>query len=390
MIKIIDSYYQCVFNLYKDIVCVSSESYEKDGIDKVCEMIKDFGIQNGFAAQIVKHKEAGNELVLTYNEKNDGPITVFLAHMDTVHKKGAFEKMFKEEGNMVYGPGVHDCKGGIAVALLTCMALKASGYKNPLRIVLACDEEISMVLSKEKGTQFIIDNVKDAARVFTCESGIKDKMIVGRKGSARYKITIHGKAAHSGANYDEGVSAIKAACLMIPEIEKVSNSENMTFNCGLIKGGKAPNIIPDLCEFIVDTRYPDMNGMEESERHIYNVVSSNLPEGITTEIEVISKRIPMEATEGNYKLFERVKRISKELGYEDFVSFVSGGASDAAFPAAMGIPTLCGTGIVGKNQHTLNEMADLSSIKTRSHLFVKTIVSLDRKGLSTEDYNEQL
>ena len=381
MIKIIDSYYQCVFNLYKDIVCVSSESYEKDGIDKVCEMIKDFGIQNGFAAQIVKHKEAGNELVLTYNEKNDGPITVFLAHMDTVHKKGAFEKMFKEEGNMVYGPGVHDCKGGIAVALLTCMALKASGYKNPLRIVLVCDEEISMVLSKEKGIQFIKDNVKDASYVFTCESGIKDKLIVGRKGAARYKVTVHGVAAHSGANYDKGVSAIKAACYMIPEIERISNSEGMTFNCGMINGGKAPNIVPDLCEFIVDTRYLDMDQMKESEKHVFSVVNSNLPEGITTETEVISKRTPMEATEANYKLFERVRGISKKLKYEDFTPFVSGGASDAAFSSEMGIPTLCGTGIVGKNQHTKEEMADLSSLKQRSHLIAETVLNLSEEGL---------
>ena len=28
---------------------------------------------------------------------------------------------------------------------------------------------------------------------------------------------------------------------------------------------------------------------------------------------------------------------------------------------------------MGNNQHTLNEMADLSSIKTRSHLFAKSV-----------------
>ena len=56
MLEIIDSYYQSVFKLYKDIVSVSSESYEKEGIDKVCELIKDFGIENGFDAQVLKHR----------------------------------------------------------------------------------------------------------------------------------------------------------------------------------------------------------------------------------------------------------------------------------------------------------------------------------------------
>lgn len=381
MIDIIEKHFEGVYELYKKIVLISSESYDKKGVDEVCSVIAEFALNNKFDVEILKNKNAGNELVLSYNADSKGPVTVFLAHMDTVHKKDSFKKMFVQDGNIVYGPGVHDCKGGIALALLTCMSLKTYGYANQLRIVLVCDEEISMALSKEKGIQFIKDNVKDASYVFTCESGIKDKLIVGRKGSARYKVTVHGVAAHSGANYDKGVSAIKAACYMIPEIERISNSEGMTFNCGMINGGKSPNIVPDLCEFIVDTRYLDMAQMEESEKYVFSVVNSNLPEGITTEIEVISKRAPMEATEANYKLFERVREISKKLGYEDFTPFVSGGASDAAFSSEMGIPTLCGTGIVGKNQHASEEMADLSSLKQRSHLIAETVLSLSEEGL---------
>ena len=301
--------------------------------------------------------------------------------MDTVHKKGIFEKMFEEKDGKIYGPGVLDCKGGIAVSLLTAMALKDYGYLKPLRIVLVCDEEISMMLSGKKGIDFITDNVKDASFVFTCESGTEDKIVVGRKGAARYRVTVRGKAAHAGAHYDEGISAIKAACLKILEIEKMSDVNSITYNCGLITGGKASNIVPDLCEFVVDVRYLNREQMEKSEKALYNILNSDSTEGISIEVENISRREAMEATVQNLKLFERVKSVSEKLGYEKFTSFVSGGASDAAFSSAMGIPTLCGMGITGESQHTVNEKANLDSLKKRSHILADTVISLYEEAL---------
>ncbi len=381
MIDIIEKHFESVYELYKKIVLISSESHDKEGVDRVCSAVYEFALSHGFKAEITENEKAGNELILTFNYESKEKPVVFLAHMDTVHKKGTFEKMFEEKDGKINGPGVLDCKGGIAVSLLTVMALKDYGYLKPLRIVLVCDEEISMVLSGEKGRNFIIDNVKDASFVFTCESGTKDKIVVGRKGVTRYKVTVCGKSAHAGSDYDKGISAIRAACLMIPELEKLSDINGITYNCGVIQGGKAPNIVPDLCEFIVDVRYLNNEQMEKSEKTLKKILNSVLSDGISIKIDMISRREAMEPTEQNLKLFKRVKSISEKLGYEKFTSIVPGGASDAAYSSLLGIPTLCGMGMTGKSQHTLNETADKLSLKERSHILADTVISLYEEGL---------
>lgn len=381
MVDIIKENYEKIYELYKSIVCISSNSYDKEGINSVCDKIASFASDYGFEIEKEVNEKAGNELILTFNRNNEGPVIVFLAHLDTVHKKDAFANMFIEKEGKVYGPGVLDCKGGIAVSLLTAISLKQSGYVCPLRIVLVCDEEISMFLSGDKGIEFIKNNVRDASCVLTCESGTKDKIVVGRKGAARYRVTFKGISSHAGSDYAKGVSAIKATCLKIPEIESLSDTEGITYNCGMISGGKAPNIVPDSCEVIVDVRYLNKKQQEESERNLYRIMTEGNEKGISVEIESLSKRDAMEPTENNMKLFERVKSIADKLGYEDFAPIVPGGASDAAFPSVMGIPTLCGMGMTGKSQHTLNEEADISSLFERSHLLAETVLSIYKESL---------
>ena len=54
---------------------------------------------------------------------------LLMAHMDTVYAKGTLAKTpFRVEGNLAYGPGIADDKGGIAVILHTLRLLKASGF----------------------------------------------------------------------------------------------------------------------------------------------------------------------------------------------------------------------------------------------------------------------
>jgi glutamate carboxypeptidase len=125
----------------------------------------------------------------------------------------------------------------------------------PVKYIFAPDEEISLSLSGRSGIDFINENVEGASAVFTLESGTKDRIVTGRKGAMRYEVTVKGKASHAGSAYGEGISAIKEACTKILEIEKNSDVNGITYNCGIINGGKIPNSVPDLCSFVLDIRY---------------------------------------------------------------------------------------------------------------------------------------
>ena len=375
----LDQHFQEVYGLYQGIVNISSQSSDKDGIDRVGAMIADFMVQKGFAVETCCNPVAGNGLLIHSNFQGSGKRIVLLAHMDTVHKKGSFpEPLFREESGTAYGPGVLDCKGGIAVGILTMLALRDCGYPAPITFILAPDEEVSFARSGQKGIDFIKDNVQNADYVMVLESGTRNKLVTGRKGAIRYEITVHGKASHAGHAYDLGISAVKEACHKILALEQNSNSEyGITYNCGTISGGEIPNSVPQLCKFVLDVRFKNPQQEREAIAAVENIVNTAFLAGTSSEMKLLSRRDAMEETDGNMALFRLLQQIAQEYGLEDLSSYVSGGASDASFSSAMGIPTVCGMGIVGSSQHTPREEADISSIKQRSILLGTTRFALN-------------
>ncbi len=370
----LEKHYSEVYKLYRKIVNISSQSYDKEGVDEVGNTIADFMVKHDFTVNRQFNEKSGNGITASMNDKNEGQKIIFLAHMDTVHKKGTFEEpLFKEQGDDLYGPGVLDCKGGIAMGILIMMALREIGYDAPVKYIFAPDEEISLSLSGQRGIDFINENVKGADAVFTLESGTKDRIVTGRKGAMRYEVTVKGKASHAGSAYGEGISAIKEACTKILEIEKNSDTDGITYNCGIINGGKIPNSVPELCTFVLDIRYRNEKEENIAIETVKKVVETSYFAGTTSEIRLLSRRPAMEETNENLWLFEKVREVSEKLGFEKFEKFLSGGASDAAFPTIMGIPTLCGMGIVGHSQHTLRETAKASSIMERG-LVIGTVM----------------
>ena len=303
-ITALDCYYQEVYEFYREIVSISSQSADKAGVDRVGEKIAEFLGQRGFCVEKCMNPEAGNGVLVSFNQDTGGKRVVLLAHMDTVHKKGTFaEPLFREEGDKVYGPGVLDCKGGIAVGLLTMLALRDSGYRAPVKFILAPDEEISLTKSGQKGIDFIKENVQDADYVMVLESGTRDKLVTGRKGVVRYEISVHGKAAHAGCAYDKGISAIKEACSKILALEQNSDSNGITYNCGMIMGGVMPNSVPEFCKFVVDVRFFNQRQQKEAIETVERIVATSFLEGTRSEMKLLSKREAMEETAGKAEEF---------------------------------------------------------------------------------------
>ncbi|HBG02350.1 MAG TPA: peptidase M20, partial [Firmicutes bacterium] len=58
--------------------------------------------------------------------------------------------------------------------------------------------------------------------------------------------TIHGKAAHAGVAPENGISAILVAAHAITQMKLGRIDSETTSNIGVIQGGAATNIIPDL------------------------------------------------------------------------------------------------------------------------------------------------
>ncbi|MBC2852107.1 M20/M25/M40 family metallo-hydrolase [Cetobacterium sp. 8H] len=363
-----------------DLCMIESPSIDTNGVNQAIDFLNKKLIEYGMTTKIHGFNQGPNSITAYFDNKSDEKEIAILGHLDTVHKKGLFgEEIVKVdyENDIIYGPGVLDCKGGVIVGTLVARALNHIEYDKVVKLAFSGDEEVGHRYTVGEGKQFFLDELKGFKSCIDCETGFVDgRVVIGRKGTTNFKISIRGKAAHSGNEPQNGISAIKEAACKIIEIEKNNDFKSIHYNVGVVEGGTSQNTIPEFCTITVNVRFRKLSDLEKIQEFLTKITKKSFIEGTTAEITQISLSDPMEETEKNIKLFELLKKNSEELGFGTPYSCYLGGGSDAAHSVTLGIPTLCGMGVKGYENHTIRERAILSSLVERAKLLVKTIVTL--------------
>ncbi|MBR5157713.1 MAG: M20/M25/M40 family metallo-hydrolase [Clostridia bacterium] len=364
-------------NVLIDACNIESKTEDKEGVDKVGAYFAAIAENMGYVIKKREFEKAGNVYSFTCNPTGKKKPISLSGHMDTVHKKGIFGyPTTKIDGDYVYGPGVNDCKGNIAVELLVMEALKSCGYdERPVKLILQSDEEVNSYLSDQKSLEFMVEEAKGSAAFLNAENiGAERKLTIGRKGITAHKITITGKKFHAGW-CTKGASAIKEAAYKIIEFEKDNDNDAITFNCGIINSGTATNIVPDLCELFVEYRFKNMEQKKIADEKFKKIVETSYVEGTHAEAERISNRLPLEPDEKNKNLVNTINDICKQVGIEPFGMAETPGGADSAYPSLAGIPTVDSIGIEGSGCHTLNECARISSMAEMAKVVAAVIIN---------------
>lgn len=375
----IESNKERYIKFWEDVCSLEGNSTDKDSVNKVVDFIESFAVSEGFSSKRYSFQDAADYLVIDANsgaEKGH----IYIAHSDTVFEKGDFGDIpVKISDGKIYGPGVIDCKGGIAVALLSMKALCENGYNKNLRLIITSDEEVDNSLAKQDGIELIKTMCTGFESAFCCEVGKKGEILVARSGIIRITIHVCGKASHSGIAYFDGVNAICEAAEKIIRIQNSSQQGGITYSCNLITGGERINIVPDECSFQVDIRVKCAEDKEKALNTITKIVDTDYIGGTHSTFNIDSERMPMEQTDGNIALFECIKDIANKFGIEEIGDFcTSGGGSDAAYSTIAGVPTVCGIGTTGDFCHTTDEYAEIDSLEKRAKLISQVILSSPR------------
>lgn len=305
----------------------------------------------------------GDHLVVRapWNGQSNTPGILLISHMDTVHPKGTLETFpFRTEGDLAFGPGIYDMKGGAYCAMRAVSDLAAGdGAPLPVTHLFVADEEIGSPTSKD----LIIDLGKAAKYVLVTEPAREGgKIVVARKGAVRYEVTTHGEASHAGARHGDGRSAIKEMSHIVLRLESLTDyARGTTCNVGLIQGGTGTNVVPAKCWIKVDIRIADMAALDEVEAFVATIT----PEDPDVRIEITGglDRPPYERDAGIDALFEHAKAVAADIGWE-LEGLKTGGGSDGNFTAPH-TPTLDGLGVDGKGGHTDYEQLKISSLQPR-------------------------
>src|SRR4030088_2044694 len=304
--------------------------------------------------RIAGHSGCGDHLVTRSSWGQDAPGILVLSHLDTVHPMGFIERLpFKIEGDIAFGPGIYDMKGGAYLAYHAFRQLCATIERSPLGVtqLYVSDEEIgsptSRALIEAEGRKAKYVLVTEPAR----DGG---KIVTGRKGVARFEIFVKGVPAHAGSRPQDGRSAIRELGNIIQTLEALTDiKRGVTVNVGVVRGGTRPNVIAEEAYAEVDLRVPTIAVADDLVAKILSLKSRT--EGVSVKVVGELNRPPYE--KGN---------AAAEIGF-DLVDTSTGGGSDGNFTAPH-TATLDGLGVDGQGAHTHYEQMYISSIEPRARL----------------------
>lgn len=361
------------------LVGIDSGSHDPDGVERVAAWAVATLADDGFDVEVIPTPERDSRrygpVVVGRRHGRGTARVVLFAHMDTVFPLGtAAERPFRMAGGIAYGPGVCDDIAGIAAGVASARVLDAVGYDGYGELVLALtpDEEVGSPASRE----ILADIVRGADAALCLECARENGDLVGaRKGVADVLVSIHGRAAHSGVEPERGINAAVEAARLLLDVQSLSGAQpGLTVNVGRVASGTRPNIVPESAELHVEVRAAGLaelvgtlDAIDERARHPF-------VDGARISVTRLDVCPPLErsATDG---LAALARQVGDGLGLAFDVA-ATGGASDANFVAALGVPTLDGLGPVGGGDHGVDEWLDLASVPDRVALLAGLVVAV--------------
>ncbi len=274
------------------------------------------------------------------------PDIVLSTHIDTVPPWAPA----REDDDFVYGRGSCDAKGIIAAQVVAAERLVEQGVRDFALLFLVGEETTSDGAREAnlhpRGSRYIING-----------EPTENKLVIATKGNLRLDIRAQGKMAHS-AYPQLGESAIEKLLDVLGDLRELPLPTDpdlgpSTMNIGVISGGRAANVVPDMAKAQLLIR-----SVQESEplrRQIAGLV------GGRCEFEFVRDTPPL-----------RMERLE---GYDaDVVAFTT----DLPALTRWGRPVLLGPGSIAV-AHTEGERVRKADLLQAIDLYCRLVRDLKRR-----------
>ena len=358
--------------LLASLVNIDSGSYNKAGVDRAGAEICRFLDAHGVGYESIPNATYGDCIRATVGA-GDGRSILLMGHRDTVFPEGeAQRRPFSVEGARGHGPGVCDMKAGLTMNAFVAAALaKFGGAPAPLVALFTADEEIGSPSSRA----LIEQEARKAALVLNAEPGRPENAVVtGRKGGVFMRFAVTGKAAHAGANFEQGASAIGEIAHKIVALHALTDlQKGITVNVGIVAGGQTVNTIAPSARGEVEFRYVKPEDRAATLAQIEAIMAHSTVPGTSGSFEIYAEFLPLVQTPEAKRLFDLYASCGRALG-QTVTEVFTGGCSDAGFSAAVGAPTLCATGPIGGRAHSPGEFLELSTLVPRAQVLALTVL----------------
>jgi tripeptide aminopeptidase len=320
--------------------------------------------------------DSGN-LIAKFKGNKQAPPLLLNAHMDTVEPgRGVTAVLengtFTSDGTTILGA---DDKSAIAILLETLNILKEKHLRyGPLELVFTVCEEIGL-----QGAKHLDLSAVTATYGFALDATDTEGIVTRAPSANHLEFKIHGKDAHAGAAPEKGINAISLASKAIAKLELGRIDQETTCNIGIIEGGIATNIVPNLVKVKGEVRSHD----EKKLNKITNEIVSSFNEVIENykkmnfndelpRVEInIKKDFSRTHIPDDHPVIKLATRAAENLGRK-MVTKTTGGGADANIFFEKGIFTgVLGTGM--RDMHTVRESVKLDDMVRTAELLLEII-----------------
>lgn len=222
----------------------------------------------GVASEIFHNDEGTKASLFATIGPDDRGGVVLSGHTDVVPVDGQDWTVdpfrLTEQDGRLYGRGTADMKGYIASVLGAVPYFLACDLHLPIHLAFSYDEEVGCL-----GVRPMLAQIgKRTYKPKLCLIGepTELKPVLGHKGKLAMRCHVKGAACHS-AYAPRGVNAIQYAARLISRLEAIGDElarpehhdhrfdpPFSTVQTGVIRGGRALNIVPAECEFDFEVR----------------------------------------------------------------------------------------------------------------------------------------
>ena len=376
----------------KGLVSIESGSGDREGLDKIADLIADRLRALGGAVTTVEPnpadiyrmvdtpKQIGKMVEARFTGTGTKKI-LLIAHMDTVYLRGMLaQQPFRIDGNRAYGLGIADDKHGIAVILHTlAMAMDFRDY-GLITVLINADEEVSSPGSRATLTR--LGGEHDA--VFSCESSpvASDRLSLTTSGIGAVVLNVQGRASHAGSAPERGLNALYELAHQVLQMRDLSEpAAGLKMNWTVASAGTNRNVIPAIASATADVRVLRVADYDGIERKVRERIKNKLIAETTVEMTFERRRPPLELTPASQALVKHAQRVYAELGRALVISDVAeGGGTDAAFAALeTKAPVIERFGLRGFGAHSNDaEYVDIDSIEPRLYLLTRMIMDVSQ------------
>jgi tripeptide aminopeptidase len=363
---------------FKFLVQIDSISKEESVIaNEIKKILESMGAET--FVDNAGDKIGGNSgnLIAKFKGNTKAPPLLFNAHMDTVEPGRGITAVlengtFTSDGTTILGA---DDKSAIAILLETLNILKEQDLRyGPLELVFTVCEEIGL-----QGAKHLDLSAVTATYGYALDATDTDGIVTRAPSANHLEFTIHGKDAHAGAAPEKGINAISLASKAIAKLELGRIDQETTCNIGIIEGGIATNIVPNLVKVKGEVRSHDeekLNKITDEIVFSFNEAIENYkktnPDDELPRVEInIKKDFLRTHIPNDHPVIKLATQAAGNLGRK-MKTKTTGGGADANIFFEKGIFTgVLGTGM--RDMHSVRESVKLDDMVRTAELLLEII-----------------